>query len=77
MCFASPVAQTTPTNPAPYSLDQSYGAVTSDTVTADGKTHGGASIGAQYQSNQAAAGKAAAPATPAAPASTGANWKMM
>lgn len=49
MCFAQPVQQTTPTNPAPYSLDKSYGAVRSYTTGPDGKKKGGATIASQYQ----------------------------
>lgn len=66
MCLATPMAQTTPTNPAPYPLDQSYKQVTDSTVGPDGKTTGGQTIGSQL-----------APAAKAPSAKgTGANFTM-
>lgn len=61
MCFASPMAQVTPSNPAPYPVDESYGTVTSNTITPDGVTHGGATIAQQYQANLAKYGQATPP----------------
>lgn len=50
MCFATPQAQVTPTNPAPYTPDKAYGAVRSySTNLKDGKQTGGATIAEQYQ----------------------------
>lgn len=49
MCFAQPVEQKDPSNPANYPLSQNYGMVTSNWVTSDGVTHGtGQTLGQQY-----------------------------
>lgn len=51
MCFASPKPQVDPSRPAPYAVDQSYGQVTSSTVTPDGVVHGGDTIANTHASN--------------------------
>lgn len=50
MCFAQPVQQVTPTNPAPYTPDKAHGAVRSySTDLNDGVQKGGRTIAEQYQ----------------------------
>lgn len=51
MCFAQPVEQKDPAQPANYALDQSYGQVTSSVTDAEGKTTGGKTIAETYNSN--------------------------
>ena len=73
MCFAQPVSQKTPTNPANYPLNENYGQVKSRTITEDGKVHGGATIADQHQANLKAYGQSRPPAfTPV----SGANIRM-
>lgn len=72
MCMAQPVKQVTPTNPAPNPLDQSYAMVTSSTVTPDGKTHGGYTIGQQAEANRRAYGSDYVPTSK----TSGANYRM-
>ncbi len=62
MCFAQPVSQKDPSNPANYPLSENYGQVKSRTITADGKTHGGATIADQHQANMKAYGQSKPPA---------------
>lgn len=45
MCMATPVTPVAPSNPAPYSLADSWKEATSNTVSSDGKTTGGDTIG--------------------------------
>jgi len=75
MCMAQPVQQTVPTNPAPYPLDKSYGAVKSRTITPDGKVHGGWTIAQQYQADMGAASAKSTP-TQKTSTTTGANLRM-
>jgi hypothetical protein len=90
LCFASPKAQVDPGRPATYAVDQSYGQVTSSTVTSDGVVHGGDTIANTHANNikmgvqgkTPAVVKAANPNTKARPAkrsdymAAGANIRM-
>ena len=62
MCFAQPVSQKSPANPANYPLNENYGQVKSRTITPDGKVHGGATIADQHQANMKAYGQSKPPA---------------
>lgn len=47
MCMAQPMAQTTPTHPAPYPPDEMYKTATTNTVAADGTVTQGGTIASQ------------------------------
>ncbi len=62
MCFAQPVSQKDPSNPANYKLNENYGQVKTSTVTPDGVRHGGAKIVDQHAANMKAYGQSKPPA---------------